>query len=392
LDEHAHVFLIHYHEIGLKGKNRRWFEQRLVTNIQRTMSDLDVGPVRRLTGRIVMDTKPDTPRKEVRKRMSRVFGVANFSEAVCVRSDIEAIRETAWALAKLEEFESFKIATKRSDKTFPMISEEINRDVGAYVQEKSGATVRMADPDLTCMIELSQQGTFVYVKKVPGPGGLPVGVGERAVSLLSSGIDSPVASYRIMRRGVQLSFVHFHSQPYTDRNSQRNTEELARILTRYQLRSTLYVVPFADIQRHIVAHSPATYRILLYRRQMFRIADQIGLKEGAQAIVTGESLGQVASQTLTNIRAIGEVAELPVLRPLAGDNKEAIIAEAKRIGTYDVSIEPYQDACSLFVPKHPETKADLTMIREIDEALEIGPMIEETLGKTEVQRMEYSGD
>lgn len=387
-DRFTYVFLIHYHEIGLKGKNRRWFEQRLVTNIQRALADVPIGAVRRLTGRIVLDLKPDTPREIVTERLRQVFGIANFSEAACVRADMEAIREAVWALAEDTEFESFKIATKRSDKAFPLNSVQINQQLGAYVQERTGAAVRMADPDLTCFVELSQQGVFVYGEKVSGPGGLPVGVGERAVSLLSSGIDSPVASYRLMRRGVQLSFVHFHSQPYTDRNSQRNTEELVRVLTQYQYRSTLYAVAFADIQKQIVAQSPPPYRVLLYRRQMFRIAERIGMQEGAQAIVTGESVGQVASQTLTNIRAIGEVVQLPVLRPLAGDNKDAIISEARRIGTYEISIEPYQDACSLFVPKHPETRADLDTLRDIEAAMDLEAVVEEAIANTDVKTVE----
>lgn len=386
MQEAQHVFLIHYHEIGLKGGNRGWFENRLVTNIQRALSGLSVGEVRRLSGRMSVDVKPDTPLDEVADRLRRVFGIANFADALCVPADMEVIRQTAWSLAQQASFESFKIAARRSDKRFPLTSEQINRDVGAYVQERSGAAVRMADPDLTITIEVTQQGVFVYPDKVSGPGGLPVGVGERAISMLSSGIDSPVASYRMMRRGVQLSFVHFHSQPYTDRNSQRNAEELVDLLTRYQYRSTLYIVPFAEVQRHIVAHSPPATRVLLYRRQMFRIGERIGLQEGAQAIVTGESVGQVASQTLSNIRAINDAVELPVLRPLAGDNKDAIIREAREIGTYEISIEPYQDACSLFVPKHPETKADVDQLREIEAGMDLEPIVEETIGKTEVKR------
>ena len=380
------LFLIHYHEIGLKGRNRGRFENQLLRNIERALKDVPHGLLRRISGRVLLEPAPDTPIVALRERLATVFGIANFSEAYRVAPDIEAMRQTAWEVAQKTTFASFKIATKRSDKTFPMNSEEINRDVGAHVQGLSGSQVKMDDPDLTCTIELAQQGTFIYAEKIPGPGGLPVGVGERALSLLSSGIDSPVASYRIMKRGVRQSFVHFHSQPYTDRNSQRNTEELVRILTRHQYTSTLYLIPFVEIQRHIMTQAPPSFRVILYRRAMFRIAEAIADTEGAQALVTGESVGQVASQTLSNIRAIEEVTSLPVLRPLSGDNKDEIVAEARRIGTYETSIEPYEDCCTVFVPKHPETRADRYIVHDIESGLELEPLIEHTLAAAETKQ------
>ena len=379
------LVLIHYHEIGLKGGNRSRFEERLRLNIEKALKGIPRGTVRRIFGRILLELAPDTPLDAVRDRLSRVFGIANFSEATRIPSTIEAIRETAWAVVREIPFRSFKISTKRSDKTFPMTSMEINRDVGACVQARSQAQVKMKEPDLTCFVELSQQGTFVYTGKIPGPGGLPVGANERAVSLLSSGIDSPVAAYKIMKRGVHLVFVHFHSQPYTDRNSQRNTEDLVRILTHYQFRSDLYLVPFVEIQRRIMAGALPAYRVVLYRRLMFRIAEAIAVREGAQALVTGENVGQVASQTLSNLRAIEEVTPLPVLRPLSGDDKQEIVAEAKRIGTYETSIEPYQDSCSVFVPKHPTTRADLETVRKLEAQLDLDALIEQTLSATEVK-------
>ncbi len=380
------LFLIHYHEVGLKGKNRSRFENQLVRNIEHALKGVSRGAVRRITGRLLLELAPDTPSDIVRERLAGVFGIANFSEAVRVPSTIEAIREAAWAVVRKARFASFKIATKRADKSFPLNSNEINRDVGACVETRSQAQVKMERPDLTCFIELSPQGTFIYTRKIPGPGGLPVGVNERAVSLLSSGIDSPVASYRIMKRGVRLAFVHFHSQPYTDRNSQRNTEELVRLLTRHQFRSTLYLVPFVEIQRRIMTDTPPGYRVVLYRRAMFRIAEAVALREGAQALVTGENVGQVASQTLSNLRAIETVTALPVLRPLSGDNKEEIIAEARRIGTYEISTEPYEDCCTVFVPKHPETRADPETAQDIESHLDLGALIEQTLNATEVKR------
>ena len=375
--------LIHYHEIGLKGKNRGRFERRLMTNITRALKDVPCGKLERLSGRMMLALTSESPIDIIRERLSTVFGIANFSEAVVAKRNIESIRETAWALAQKTDFESFKIVTRRGDKTFPLNSDQINRDVGKHIQTLSGARVLMDNPDLTCFIEIAPQRIFIYAEKIPAPGGLPVGSNERAVSLISSGIDSPVASYKIMKRGVKLTYVHFHSQPYTNRNSQRNTEDLVRLLTRHQYVSDLYLVPFVEIQRHIMTRAPASYRVILYRRAMLRIAEAIAQKVDAQALVTGENVGQVASQTLSNMRVIEDVTPLPILRPLAGDNKEEIINEARRIGTYQISIEPYEDCCSVFVPKHPETRANLEKVREIESTLDLAPLIEQTLEQTE---------
>ncbi len=381
--------LIHYHEIGLKGKNRGKFERRLMTNITRALKGVPCGKLERLSGRMMLALTSESPIDVIRERLSTVFGIANFSEAVVAKRNIEAIRETAWALAQKADFESFKIVTRRGDKTFPFNSDQINRDVGKHIQTLSGARVLMDNPDLTCFIEIAPQRIFIYAKKIPAPGGLPVGSNESAVSLISSGIDSPVASYKIMKRGVKLTYVHFHSQPYTNRNSQRNTEDLVRLLTRHQYVSDLYLVPFVEIQRHIMTRAPASYRVILYRRAMLRIAEVIAEKVNAQALVTGENVGQVASQTLSNMRVIEEVTPLPILRPLAGDNKEEIINEARRIGTYQISIEPYEDCCSVFVPKHPETRANLEKVCEIESTLDLAPLIAQTLEQTERKTFKF---
>ncbi|CAI8003682.1 Probable tRNA sulfurtransferase [Geodia barretti] len=360
-----------------------------MTNITRALKDVPCGKLERLSGRMMLALTSESPIDVIRERLSTVFGIANFSEAVVAKRNIEAIRETTWALAQKADFESFKIVTKRGDKTFPLNSDQINRDVGKHIQTLSGARVLMDNPDLICFIEIAPQRIFIYAEKIPAPGGLPVGSNERAVSLLSSGIDSPVASYKIMKRGVKLTYVHFHSQPYTNRNSQRNTEDLVRLLTRHQYVSDLYLVPFVEIQRHIMTRAPASYRVILYRRAMLRIAEAIAQKVDAHALVTGENVGQVASQTLSNMRAIEEVTPLPILRPLSGDNKEEIINEARRIGTYQISIEPYEDCCSVFVPKHPETRANLEKVREIESALDLAPLIIQTLEQTKRKTFKF---
>ena len=381
--------LIHYHEIGLKGKNRGRFERRLMTNITRALKDVPCGKVERLSGRMMLALTSESPIDVIRERLLTVFGIANFSEAVVAKRNIEAIRETAWALAQKADFRILQNCHQTRRQNLSLNSDQINRDVGKHIQTLSGARVLMDNPDLTCFIEIAPQRIFIYAEKIPAPGGLPVGSNERAVSLISSGIDSPVASYKIMKRGVKLTYVHFHSQPYTNRNSQRNTEDLVRLLTRHQYVSDLYLVPFVEIQRHIMTRAPASYRVILYRRAMLRIAEAIAEKVDAQALVTGENVGQVASQTLSNMRAIEEVTPLPILRPLAGDNKEEIINEARRIGTYQISIEPYEDCCSVFVPKHPETRANLERVREIESTLDLAPLIAQTLEQTERKTFKF---
>ena len=382
------LILIHYHEVGLKGKNRGRFENQLISNINKTLKGVETGPVRRISGRLYLELTPESPIGVIRERLGWVFGIANYSEALKVPNDMEQMRQAAWAAAQKTTFKSFKIATRRSDKTFPFNSNDINCDVGAFVQERSQADVRMDDPDLTCFIEVTTSGTFIYAEKFPGPGGLPVGSNDKAVSLISSGIDSPVASYKIMKRGVTLSFVHFHSQPYTNRNSERNVEELIRHLMRHQFRAKLYSVPFVEIQRHIMQHGLEGYRVVLYRRAMFRIAEAIARRERAHCLVTGDNVGQVASQTLMNLKAVEEVTLYPVLRPLAGDNKDEIIEQAKKIGTYEISIEPYEDACTVFIPKHPTTRAKLDEVHATEAEMDLDNLIEQTLRETEVKIIE----
>lgn len=379
------LMLIHYHEIGLKGKNRGWFEQKLQNNVERALKGLARGQARRLPGRIIQELTPDSPLDVIHERLAGVFGVANFSEAVTVSRDIEAICETAWMLAQNKTFKTFKVVTKRGDKSFPQSSMDVSRAVGTYIQDRMDAQVIMDDPDLVIFVEIAASRSFVYAEKIQGLGGLPAGSNEHALSLISSGIDSPVASFKIMKRGVRLSYLHFHSQPYTNRNSQRNTEEIVKVLTRYQFESDLYLVPFVEIQRHIMTQAQAGYRVVLYRRCMLRIAEAVAERINAQALVTGDNVGQVASQTLSNMRAIEEVTLLPVLRPLAGDNKEDIIIQAQKIGTYEISIEPYEDCCSVFVPKHPETKAKLETVHHIESQLDLAPIIAQTLEQIEVK-------
>jgi thiamine biosynthesis protein ThiI len=388
IDLSDRVFVVHYHEIGLKGRNRDRFEDQLCHNVRRTLAGLPFKAVRRISGRLLVILRPESPTDVVARRLQTVFGVAYVAPAVVCGQAIETIRESAWALIQDRTFSTFKIDAKRSEKRYPMTSVEINIDVGDCVRVRSGAKVQLNGPDLTCHIEVVERIALLFTERFRGPGGLPLGVSGKAVSLISSGIDSPVASYKIMKRGVEIVFVHFHSQPYTSRNSQRNVEEIVSVLTRRQYRSTLYLVPFIEVQQKIMAGAPASHRVILYRRAMFRIAERIALREKARALVTGENVGQVASQTLSNMLAINEVVTLPVLRPLAGEDKEEIVAAAQRIGTYEISIEPYEDCCSLFVPRHPEIHASVDTVRAMEAGLGLDPAIEAVLAATEVKTFE----
>ena len=349
--------LVRYHEIALKKGNRQYFTELLKRNLLAAVRDLGAKEARSLPARLLLTFKNDVDSEILIQRIGTVFGVANFSLVERTARDIDVLRERILGSLNGHRFESFRIETQRGDKTFPLTSPEINRQLGAAVKERSGARVDLENAAFTVTVEILPRDAFFGFNKIPGPGGLPVGASGRVVSLISGGIDSPVAAYRMMQRGCRLIFVHFHSVPFQDRTSQEKVRQLVTMLTRHQFTSRLYLVPFGEIQRQIVAAVARPLRVVLYRRMMLRIAEAIARKEKAKALVTGESLGQVASQTLDNMSVIQQAARLPILRPLVGMDKQEIIDQARRIGTFDISSIPDQDCCQLFVPKHPATKA-----------------------------------
>jgi len=371
--------LIHYHEIALKGKNRSFFLKQLAANLQVASRDLDVGPLRRPAGRLFLEMKEGTSWEALRERLGWVFGIANFAAASRVPPDLGFLSKSIEDEISGRRFASFAVAARRAFKTFPHTSQEINQVIGARVKLASGAKVDLSNPDLTVYIEVLPNEAFYYFEKIRGPGGLPVGVSGTVVCLLSGGIDSPVAAYRMMKRGCRVVFVHFHSQPFADRTSEEKAIDLAQRLTRYQFASRLYLVPFGETQQEVVAGVTSRFRILVYRRLMLRIAEEIARKEGAQALVTGESLGQVSSQTIENIAAIEEAATLPILRPLVGMDKEEITEQAQQIGTYDISIIPDQDCCSMFAPRQVVTRATDNEIRLAESILDLGPLVQGAL-------------
>jgi thiamine biosynthesis protein ThiI len=353
------TILIHYHEINLKGNNRAWFEAHLQRHIVSLLKGLAYDSIQRYAGRLLISLVPDSPAEEITRRLKMVFGIANFAVAHEVAAEMEAIQSGLAELIPEVDFRSFKIDARRGTKDFPLNSQQLNQQLGAFVQAIAKAKVRMENPDAVFFVEIVGGRAFLFLSRIPGSGGLPSGTGGKVLCLLSGGIDSPVAAYRLMRRGCRVLYVHFHSFPHTTAESQDKVRRILQILSRFQLESLLYLVPFAEVQREIVAFAPPPLRVILYRRFMVRIAQTLAQKEDASALVTGDSLGQVASQTLENLRTVSAAAALPIFRPLIGDDKEEIMRMAREIGTYDISILADQDCCSLFVPKHPETMSSL---------------------------------
>ena len=381
--------LVHYHEIALKGGNRGFFVQRLVQNLGSALRQVKDIYVQSLPGRIRINYPDDIPWKIIQDGIRHTFGVVNFAQAhsLPINYDSPDFIPLCEAIEKnlpTKPFNTFRVTTKRGDKRFSKTSVEVNREVGAYIHERTGTPVRLNAPDLTIFIEIVDHTAYFSMNREPGPGGLPTGMSGKVVCLLSGGIDSPVAAYRMMKRGCKVTFVHFHGRPYLSRESEDKVRDLAKQLTHYQHYSRLFLVPFGEIQRHIVLESPAPLRIVLYRRMMMRIADQLASQEQAWGLVTGDSLGQVASQTPENIQVVSEIARLPILQPLIGMDKIEITNESQNIGTFETSIEPDQDCCTLFVPPHPNTRCRLEDIQKVEQRLPTQDMVDTSLKNSEL--------
>jgi thiamine biosynthesis protein ThiI len=379
----------HYHEISLKGNNRGFFESRLQQNIEQALTGLSYRSVARLSSRLLVELHPDSPVEEIEPRLRKVFGLVSCSPAWVSGVDLEALKANLWELVREREFQTFRISARRSDKAYPLNSQQLNEALGAFLVEKTGRKVRLEGPDLTCHLELVRRHAYLYFEKLPAVGGLPVGSAGRVAVLLSGGNDSPIAAYKVMKRGCRALFVHFHSFPHTSLESQDKVRQLVNLLNQHQYGSDLYLVPFAEAQRQVVALCPPEVRVILYRRLMLRLAERIAVRTRALALVTGDSIGQVASQTLENLHVIGAVAQLPVLRPLIGEDKEEIIQMARRLGTFEISTGPDVDCCSLFVPRHPETRAKLQNIERVEQSLDLEAIQQDALARTVRERIEY---
>lgn len=383
------VLLVRYGEIHLKGLNRPFFEQKLMQGIRGALRDLGLPiKVRQDQGRMFVFGVSEEKLEEAVDKLSRVFGIHAISPALAVAKDYAAIEETALALVKraLEDdtsIQTFKCFSRRADKKFPMNSDDINRELGHAILEAFPAlSVDVRAPQMKVWVEIREQA-FIYTQEVAGPNGMPTGTAGRAALLISGGIDSPVAGYMMAKRGLELSAVHFYSYPYTSERARDKVVDLTRLISRYAGEIRLHMVPFTQIQLTIYEKCPPKETTVLMRRLMMQIAERWAKADGALALITGEALGQVASQTIESLCVTDDAVSMPVFRPLIGFDKEEIIAVAKKIDTFETSILPYEDCCTVFVPQHPVTKPEVNKLRESEALVDWTEMIEKALADTE---------
>ncbi|HET6351864.1 MAG TPA: tRNA uracil 4-sulfurtransferase ThiI [Coriobacteriia bacterium] len=374
------VCLVHYHEIGLKGRNRSAFERRLQSNLDAALVGLPAGRVERIASRQFVRVKDETRALDIAKAIARVPGVAGVSLAYRISQDpAEQERIALQALKEAGPGRSFKVDARRSNTEFSERSLDINVRIGEVLRLGTDLAVDLTHPDITVSVVVTQNSTYISTVRVPGVGGLPVGTASRVISLLSAGIDSPVATWRMMRRGAVCVGVHFSGRPQTSDASERLVAEIGSVLEGTGGLGRVYMVAFGDLQKEISLAVPPDLRVLIYRRLMLKVAERIARIERAKALVTGESLGQVASQTLENIAAVDEVAKLPVLRPLIGNDKVEIIAEARAIGTFELSTQDHTDCCTLFMPRNPETHAKMHAVLDAWAMIDADRMVEDAI-------------
>ncbi len=390
------VIVVHYHELWLKGANRRFFLGKLFTALRQSLEGIDVERIEQPGDRFLVRLREGASVSAAVERVRRVLGVANFAVAQPVERDLEAICRTAWNEVEPLAFAAFAVRAKRSDKRFPHPVMQIEAAVGKYLLDRLRAQgrdvrVHLREPELTCRIEITPGPALVYAKKIEGAGGLPANTAGKITCLLSGGYDSAVAAYQMMKRGAHLSFVHFYGTGARPGESSLHVAAgLMRRLTTYQFNSKLYRVPFEAIQREIVRYAPEDFRVLLYRRMMLRIAQVLARREQALALVTGDSLGQVASQTLRNLVAVDAAAKIPIFRPLIGTDKIEILDTARKIGTYEISSEPFHDCCPVFLPKAPALFATSEQLDEAESRLDIAALVEQGVRGASLQKFTYA--
>jgi len=383
--------VLHYGELALKGRNRPWFVGMLAKAVRNSLRGLKVRRVRSLIGRIVVTLDDDSEWQEVQARLRCLPGIGNFALARQVPVDLDAVTTAIVASLPDRPVRSFRVRARRADKRFPHPTPDIERHIGSHVQAARGWPVDLSAPEFVINVEFLTDEAFYSFERHQGTGGLPVGTGGDVMALLSGGIDSPVAAWRLIRRGCRTDFVHFHSYPILSSTSQEKVRELVRVLTRSQLKSRLYMVPFGSIQQQIVLAVPPPLRVVAYRRMMLRIAEALARTAGAQALVTGDAVGQVASQTIDNLSVVGCVATMPLLRPLVGMDKEEITLDAQRIGTYEISIVPDDDCCTLFSPRHPATRASLEAIEAAESQLDVAGLVAAAVASTALEISVFPG-
>lgn len=374
--------LIRYGELSLKGKNRNVFIRQLKENIKKALKSFSTLEIESQHDRMYIYLKEEDP-NEVANVLSRVFGISSFSFAIKVDSDIDAIVDACLQTLDFSNAKTFKVAARRSDKNFPVISDQINRIVAGAILKNSTWKVDVHHPDYKIVIEVHRDSTYIMTDRMAGAGGYPVGVGGKAMVLLSGGIDSPVAAYLMMKRGVRIECIHFASPPYTSENAQQKVLDLASIVSAYQGDLLVHIVPFTNLQLAIYQHADESYAITLMRRMMMRIAEGLAQKRKALVLATGESVGQVASQTLESMVAINSVVNIPMIRPLVCMDKVEIIELSKKIGTYETSILPYEDCCTIFTPKNPVTKPRVDRCVKYEESFDFKSLVQECIQSAE---------
>lgn len=385
------VILVKNGEIVLKGLNRSTFEDILIKNMRRRLASVGQFTFRKSQSTIVAEpVDDDIDFDEAVSQVSRVFGIVGFSVAAVCEKDIEEIKRTTLEFLgdDLRHVRTFKVNGKRSDKKFPMTSPEIAAEVGAHILSNiHPLKVDVHEPELTVTVEVRDQ-VLIHGNQRKGAGGLPIGSSGKAALLLSGGIDSPVAGYMMAKRGLMLDAVHFVSPPYTSKRAELKVHALAKLVARYAGRIKLYIVPFTEIQEAIKDHCPEDMFTLIMRRLMMRIAQQIAVGDGCKALITGESLGQVASQTIDALHCTNAVATVPVFRPLIGMDKDEIIDIARRIDTFETSLQPFEDCCTVFTPKHPKTRPTVEMLEEAEAQFDFAPLIERAVKESRYHYIE----
>lgn len=380
------VVLVHYGELALKGLNRPHFESRLMENMRKALKGQSYSRIRRLRGRFIIELNEESDAAAIEESLRRVFGISWF--AFCRRSsaDMDSIKRAVEESIDLTSAMSIKVSANRADKTLPFTSMDVNRELGAHLVAKYGVKVSMKQPQKEIFIELFNGEAYIFDRKVRGLYGLPVGVSGRVLHLLSGGIDSPVAAWLLMKRGCSVDFLHFHAFERYDEERNAKILDLARVLKQYCFRARVFFTPFYPFEAEAL-EAPKQYRLILFRRFMVKVAEQIARSQRIIALGTGENLAQVSSQTLENLAVIEAAASMPILRPLLTWEKHEIVNLARQIGTFNISIKPYRDCCSLFIAKHPSTRAKREEIEALEAKLRIEEAVKESVEKTEVVKV-----
>ena len=387
------LYIVRCGEVALKGMNRPYFERVLLERVRSALSVFNDVESRWIGGLMLVRVPADVPREEVVRVASKVFGVATVSPATCCVPDMDAIGKAAAAymmeLIEKEGIKSFKVKAKRVDKTFPVQSPAIGRKVGATILKTCKVLhVDVHEPEVLLYVDVRSEGAYIYRDKIKGFGGLPLGTNGKGLILMSGGIDSPVAAFMMAKRGMRIEAIHFHSYPYTSQRAQKKVEDLCGVLAGYMGSIKMYVVNLLPIQEEIVKNCPEDETTILVRRFMMRIAEQMAIKKHDMMLITGEDLGQVASQTAEALVVTDAVVKMPVMRPLIAMDKVDIMDKAQEIGTYDISIQPYEDCCTVFLPKHPVTKPKLKNIEKSEEALDVDALVKAAVDSAETVLIE----